>query len=255
MFDDQNTPQPHPPTNLPSASDAEDIFAPANLPGAKPPTPPAPAAPAPPGPPTKASMPESPPPVPAPVPPSAPTPPVAAPPQAPPVAPAPMSTEKPAMPVKARRSSGKGVMKALGMILVALFVIGVAAALAFVIIIRPGLGPDDDGTTVIEDDVRVEEDDDIEPVMEEEDVMVEDDADDRIDSDGDGLTDAEEAVAGTSATKMDTDEDGLGDREEVQVYGTDPLDADTDGDTYLDGAEVAGGYNPNGPGKLFEIPK
>ncbi len=75
-----------------------------------------------------------------------------------------------------------------------------------------------------------------------------------LDSDGDGLTNAEELAAGTSSSKPDTDGDGLGDREELKVYGTDPLKADTDGDGYADGAEVSGGYNPNGPGKLFTIP-
>ncbi len=75
-----------------------------------------------------------------------------------------------------------------------------------------------------------------------------------LDSDGDGLTNAEELAAGTSSSKPDTDGDGLGDREELKVYGTDPLKADTDGDGYSDGVEVSGGYNPNGPGKLFTIP-
>jgi len=75
-----------------------------------------------------------------------------------------------------------------------------------------------------------------------------------LDADGDGLTDAEEITASTSSTNPDTDGDGLGDREEVKVYGTDPLRTDTDGDSFLDGAEVAGGYNPNGPGKLLQIP-
>ena len=42
--------------------------------------------------------------------------------------------------------------------------------------------------------------------------------------------------------------------EEVKIYNTDPLNPDTDGDTYLDGEEVKGGYNPNGSGKLFELP-
>jgi hypothetical protein len=74
------------------------------------------------------------------------------------------------------------------------------------------------------------------------------------DSDGDGLTNAEEIAAGTSVSKADTDSDGLGDREEVQVYGTDPRRADTDGDSYTDGVEVRGGYNPNGPGKILELP-
>lgn len=72
-----------------------------------------------------------------------------------------------------------------------------------------------------------------------------------LDSDGDGLTNARELELGTSVTKSDTDGDGLGDREEVEVYGTNPRKTDTDGDGYLDGQEVAGGYNPNGEGKLF----
>lgn len=75
-----------------------------------------------------------------------------------------------------------------------------------------------------------------------------------LDSDGDGLTNARELEVGTSVTKADTDGDGLGDREEVEVYGTDPRNPDTDGDGYLDGQEVSGGYNPNGPGKLFTVP-
>ena len=45
------------------------------------------------------------------------------------------------------------------------------------------------------------------------------------------------------------------DGEEVNTYHTDPLRADTDGDTYSDGDEVKNGYNPNGPGKLLEVPQ
>ena len=73
-----------------------------------------------------------------------------------------------------------------------------------------------------------------------------------LDSDKDGLTDAEEASLGTDADSTDTDGDGLFDYEEVKTYHTDPLNPDTDGDGYLDGEEVQGGYNPNGPGKLLE---
>lgn len=76
-----------------------------------------------------------------------------------------------------------------------------------------------------------------------------------IDSDGDGLTNDEERAAGTSVAKPDTDGDGLGDREEVKVYDTDPKNVDTDGDGYSDGDEVKNGYNPNGEGRLFEIPE
>lgn len=73
-----------------------------------------------------------------------------------------------------------------------------------------------------------------------------------IDSDSDGLTDAEEKIAGTNINIIDTDNDGLSDYEEVKIYLTNSLVTDTDGDSYLDGAEVKGGYDPNGPGKLVK---
>ena len=72
----------------------------------------------------------------------------------------------------------------------------------------------------------------------------------QVDSDNDGLTDVEEKIAGTNINIIDTDNDGLSDYEEVKIYKTNPLSADTDGDSYLDGAEVKSGYNPNGAGKL-----
>ena len=71
-----------------------------------------------------------------------------------------------------------------------------------------------------------------------------------IDTDSDGLTDAEEKILGTDPTKTDTDGDGLSDYEEVKIYHTNPLLADTDGDGFTDGNEVKNGYNPNGPGKM-----
>ena len=43
------------------------------------------------------------------------------------------------------------------------------------------------------------------------------------DTDGDGLTDAEEAIAGTDPTKPDTDGDGVSDGDEIAA-GTNPLD-------------------------------
>ena len=76
-----------------------------------------------------------------------------------------------------------------------------------------------------------------------------------MDTDGDGLDDDEEAGLGTNPQAMDTDSDGLSDFDEVRIYKTNPIMPDTDGDGFLDGQEVAGGYNPNGSGKLFEIPK
>lgn len=71
-----------------------------------------------------------------------------------------------------------------------------------------------------------------------------------IDTDGDGLTDEEEAQYGTDPKKADTDGDGLFDFEEINIYKTNPLNPDTDGDSYPDGLEVRNGYNPNGPGRL-----
>jgi hypothetical protein len=71
-----------------------------------------------------------------------------------------------------------------------------------------------------------------------------------IDSDSDGLSDAEELLVKTNINVIDSDFDGLSDYEEVKIYQTNPLSADSDGDGYLDGAEVKSGYNPNGAGKM-----
>ncbi|KKS54484.1 MAG: hypothetical protein UV20_C0032G0003 [Candidatus Magasanikbacteria bacterium GW2011_GWA2_42_32] len=58
------------------------------------------------------------------------------------------------------------------------------------------------------------------------------------DTDNDGLTDTEEATAGTNAQVPDTDTDGLSDYEEITLWKTNPLNPDTDGDGYNDGQEV-----------------
>lgn len=58
------------------------------------------------------------------------------------------------------------------------------------------------------------------------------------DSDGDGLTDAQEEALGSSAAVIDSDGDGDDDFSEVAVSGTDPATADTDGDGLLDGDET-----------------
>jgi len=65
------------------------------------------------------------------------------------------------------------------------------------------------------------------------------------DSDGDGLTDLEEArVYKTDPQFADTDTDGLADGLEVNEYWTLPLVADTDGDQFIDGIEVRFGSDP-----------
>ena len=64
------------------------------------------------------------------------------------------------------------------------------------------------------------------------------------DSDGDGLTDAEELALGTHPYRWDSDFDGLSDGAEVKVHSTNPLNPDSDGDGLPDGWEVAYGLNP-----------
>ncbi|MCA9774011.1 MAG: PD40 domain-containing protein [Myxococcales bacterium] len=58
------------------------------------------------------------------------------------------------------------------------------------------------------------------------------------DSDGDGLTDAEEVGRfGTSPTNPDTDADKIWDGDEIRMFGSNPVVADTDGDAMPDGAD------------------
>jgi len=69
------------------------------------------------------------------------------------------------------------------------------------------------------------------------------------DSDGDGLTDIDEArIYRTDSQLSDTDLDGLNDGDEVEKYWTLPLIDDTDGDGYLDGVEVRLGFDPTEAG-------
>lgn len=75
-----------------------------------------------------------------------------------------------------------------------------------------------------------------------------------IDKDADGLDDNREVDIGTDPNNWDTDGDSLSDGDEVIIWKTDPMNPDSDGDSYLDGNEVKSGYNPAGPGKIFEIP-
>ncbi|HBU07224.1 MAG TPA: hypothetical protein DEB09_04030 [Candidatus Magasanikbacteria bacterium] len=55
---------------------------------------------------------------------------------------------------------------------------------------------------------------------------------------------------------VDTDVDGLTDQGEINIFGTDPTVADTDGDGYLDGAEVLSKSDPvdyYSPGTMAEV--
>ena len=67
------------------------------------------------------------------------------------------------------------------------------------------------------------------------------------DADSDGLSDADEATAGTDPNNPDSDNDGMTDGWEV-FYGLDPFVDDASGDVDDDGvtnlAEFTGGSNP-----------
>ncbi len=65
-----------------------------------------------------------------------------------------------------------------------------------------------------------------------------------LDSDGDGLTDAEESVLGTDPNDYDTDDDGIPDGDE-RNGGTDPRSADPNGDGDSDAEELDAGTDPN----------
>jgi hypothetical protein len=80
------------------------------------------------------------------------------------------------------------------------------------------------------------------------------------DSDGDGLTDADEAKYGTDPDNPDTDGDGISDGDEVHgnacyiapkdtsiCYTTNPKSKDTDGDGIDDNVELKNGTDPTDP--------
>ena len=64
-----------------------------------------------------------------------------------------------------------------------------------------------------------------------------------VDSDGDGISDADEQALGLDPQSADSDQDGLDDSVEIDL-GTDPLNPDTDEDTLDDGDEVDLGTDP-----------
>ncbi|HEX8821267.1 MAG TPA: Ig-like domain-containing protein, partial [Archangium sp.] len=84
-------------------------------------------------------------------------------------------------------------------------------------------------------------------------------ADDRVDTDGDGIPDSVETATGTSPTDADSDDDGILDGNEdadhdgvVDAGETDPRKTDTDGDGLQDGTEK-GLTSPQGSGTNLSI--
>lgn len=175
-------------------------------------------------------------------------------PQAAPTIPHPPTTAQPKTMPAPPRNASMGPLKIIATAFVIIALIGVALFIAYTLLVQqPFAGDDGDVVQSVPEEDVIENGDVVAP-EEEDNTDPEEEAVEDVDSDGDGLTDAEEAREGTDPRNQDSDRDGLGDREEVKTYGTDPLDADTDNDGFLDGSEVVNGYNPNGSGKLFEVP-
>ncbi len=61
------------------------------------------------------------------------------------------------------------------------------------------------------------------------------------------------------AVTEDSDKDGISDYDEINLYKTNPFVADSDGDSFIDGVEVKGGYDPNSSDAealmVYESPK
>lgn len=74
---------------------------------------------------------------------------------------------------------------------------------------------------------------------------------DSVDTDGDGLTDDQEAELGSDPNLVDTDGDGLEDGVEVNEVGSSPTDADSDDDGYDDGDEIEAGSDPTDASSLI----
>ena len=67
------------------------------------------------------------------------------------------------------------------------------------------------------------------------------------DPDMDGLTNVEERVVNSDPIDPDSDDDGLSDGQEALNRNTDPLNADTDRDGASDFSEILDGTNPRVP--------
>ena len=74
------------------------------------------------------------------------------------------------------------------------------------------------------------------------------------DTDGDGLSDDQEAGLGTDPTEYDTDGDGVADGGEINA-GTDPLAPDTDGDGFSDKDELDVSSDPLDPASMPTDPE
>ena len=184
----------------------------------------------------------------------------------------------PSMVQQSYPTKGPGVAKILIMVVLVVVVIGALAVGAWFVyknvtnksvmpqdtsqsdtndVVTPSLSENIFGDDVVVPTQEVDEATQDQPVIEKTPDQQVDDAlifGQLIDTDGDGLDDIREVDLRTDPKNWDTDGDDLSDGDEVIIWKTQPLNPDTDGDTFKDGEEIKGGYNPVGPGRLFEPP-
>lgn len=102
------------------------------------------------------------------------------------------------------------------------------------------------GTDPLNPDTDADELSDFEEILLGTDPLTPNTYDKILDTDGDGITDIDEATLHhTDPFVEDTDGDGLSDYDELFTYMTDPLKVDTDGDTLSDKFEIDHGLDPN----------
>lgn len=75
------------------------------------------------------------------------------------------------------------------------------------------------------------------------------------DRDRDGIDYRQEQMYGSSDTKVDSDYDGISDYEEIIYWFSDPILADTDGDSVPDGREITLNQSPVGFRELKSVPE
>jgi hypothetical protein len=66
----------------------------------------------------------------------------------------------------------------------------------------------------------------------------------KSDPDKDGLSNLDEFIYGTNPNIADIDGDGISDKDELYIYYTDPINADTNENTFKDGVELTNCYDP-----------
>jgi len=145
-----------------------------------------------------------------------------------------------------------------------LIFIGILVYLSYIFIIKPVASIPAEDANIIVPDISVDDTGEniatsADPIMD----IISTTTDLNQDISLEGSTSTEVVATGTEPIMdiapllpilLDSDGDGLSDQEEL-VFGTSATSADSDNDTYSDSMEISGGYNPIGTGFLIDNDK